>query len=168
MELPSQTSSDDQVRTVQGLPKMKLTTWLESSQGLGEILHHTDPWGKPKHWLVSSFHQSFLEGWVVPHYTHSYSPRRQGALVAGPGCAPPSPQALCRNPRQGWQELTAPWGRASSQSSWSRVKPCSTMTLEGVPKSPKCTAETWSLIGFIRLGSTERRKGSHQSSLRTR
>ena len=87
----------------------------------------------------------------IPTAQEGNEPWQGGEVVT------PSPLALCRNPRQKagvWQELTVSWSRASTQSSWSRVKPCSTMTLEGGLKKPKCTAKNWSVIGFILHGSS--------------
>lgn len=160
MEPSFQTSSDNQVRPVQGLLKIKLIIGIESSQSLGEILHHTEALKETHHWFVS-FHQGYLGVFIVSHHIYTYSPGRQGALAG----FIPSPKALCRKPKQRGPELAASWGKALSQNSQGRLKPCFTLTLEEGLERPKTTAEVWCLLATILHGSLERRKYSHQGTL---
>lgn len=160
MEPSFQTSTDNQVGPVQGLLKIKLIIGMESSQSLGEILHHTEALKETHHWFVS-FHQCYLEVFIVSHHIYTYSPGRQGALAG----FIPSPKALCRKPKQRGPELAASWGKALSQNSQGRLKPCFTLTLEEGLERPKTTAEVWCLLATILHGSLERRKYSHQGTL---
>lgn len=83
----SQNSSGEKVRFAQGLLKIKLMTWLELSQSLGEVLYHTEPLRKTQSLDVSALSlRTFwrAEWYLTAHVLQLVKARRLGVATPSP------------------------------------------------------------------------------------